>query len=503
MRVAPALLSILCALGACAPAPSPPPARPTRPSILIVSIDTLRADHLGCYGYDPYEDPVTPAIDALAGESVRFTHFYTSRGQTSPSLCSMMVGKYPSSHGVRDNGMKFAPGQRTLAERLGEVGYQTAAFVSRIPTGKGAHPARGAGVTVGGETRADGSETRGYHESDEVVLGKAIEWLQGIDPASETPFFAWVHFYAVHKPYTPPPPYDTLFTADYQGGLRPGKRVQWTLIEPAVHQATLSRTPLPEADHRFVVGLYDGGVRAVDERVGKLLAALDERGLASDTLVILTADHGEELGDHQAYYYHGNSVYGSTLHIPLLVRWPGVLAPGTTFEHLAQNVDLVPTVLDWLHLEIPKDIEGVSLAPWFGKDAPMGEPRRFAYVEWQDVIWGARTLGDHYLINPSGAWLRKSPFDEVEGSGFRVGCAELYDLASDPAEQHDLLATGLETAAELREAALAHRARPAAIQTWEGAEADSLDALNALGYVGSLPGRDDVLFGAEDCGQDR
>jgi len=505
VRVARGLLWILCLAAAClACSERSAPDPPRRPSILLISIDTLRADHVGCYGYSPYDVPVTPAIDALAGEGVRFTEYYAARAQTSPSLCSMLVGKYPSSHGVRDNGMRFAEGQRTLAERLGELGYRTAAFVSRIPTGTGGHPARGSHLLEDGGLRADGSTVNDHHESDEIVLQRAIEWLKSPSSIPGAPFFVWVHFYGVHKPYSPPPPYDTLFTGSYRGTLFPGKGEsrsrRWHLVEKAIDQAALTRTPLSEADHRFVLGLYDGGVRAVDERVGRLLAALAALSLDKETLVVLTADHGEELGDHQAYYYHGNSVYGSALHIPLVLRWPGVLAPGTTFEHLTQNVDLVPTLLDWLHVAIPADIEGVSLVPWLGASPPAEEPRRFAYVEWQDLLWGVRTPEYHYVMNPSGVWLRKSPFDTVPGDGFRIDCAELYHLWSDPSEQQNVVAFRPEIAAEVRAAAAAHRARPAAATTWEGAEEDSLAELSALGYVGSTPERDDVLFDAQDCG---
>ncbi len=496
------LFLVFAACAGCAPAPSEPRPAPTRPSILIVSIDTLRADHLGCYGYDPYDEPVSPSIDAFAAESVRFTSCYAARGQTAPSLCTLMVGKYPSSHGVRDNGMRFAPGQRTLCERRGELGYDTAAFVSRIPAYKNGHPARGVRLLEGGETHPDGRETEGHHEADEIVLAKALAWLDGFasrDEQTRAPFFAWVHFYGVHKPYDPPPPHDALFTGDYKGALRPGAKLQWNRVEKAIHSATLDRVPLAEADHRFVVGLYDGGIRAVDERVGTLLERLADRGLADETLVVLTADHGEELGEHQLYYFHGNSVYRSTLRIPLLVRWPGVLPRGESFDALAQNVDVVPTILDWLDVELPADLEGVSLAPWLDRDPPADPPRRFAYVEWQDLIWGAWTSSHAYLINPMGVWLRKSPYDEREGSGFAVGCAELYALAGDPLEQQNVVDLEREAAAELREATLAHRARPAALRSWEGAEEGALGELQALGYVGSLPGRDDVLFGAQDC----
>lgn len=498
----PCLFSLL-GLIACGGDAGLQPRPKSRPSILLISIDTLRADHLGCYGYHPYAEPVSPAIDALAAQGTRFTRFHAPRGQTAPSLASMMTGKYPSAHGIRDNGQDFAPGQVTLAEHLGALGYDTAVFVSQLPAGAAGHPGRGAGLVGDGRFHPDGREARGQNGSDAAVEAKALAYLDGRGPEQERPFFLWVHFFAVHKPYAPPPPYHEIFAGDYRGPLRPpGARRRHVLRVPArLDEAALDGRPLAPADHAYVLALYDGGVRATDERVGKILARLAERDLEGETLVILTADHGEELGDHQGYYFHGNSVYTSTLHVPLILRWPGRVPAAASVDLLLQNVDLVPTLLDWLGEPIPPELEGVSFADWVSGSRRGDPPRAYAFMEWQDVIFAARSDEATYLVNPRGAHLRKVPFFRTD-RGFQVACQEVYDLATDPLEQRDLHATaGAPETAPLRQALRRHVGRPGQVTHWQTpAGEEVLENLQALGYVDApTEDRADVLFGAEDC----
>ena len=469
----------------------------------MITVDTLRADHLGCYGYGPYKDPVSPAIDQLAAQGLRLSNYFAPRAQTAPSLCSMMVGHFPSSHGVRDNGMAFAPGMTTLAEHLKSAGYRTAAFVSRMPATKDGHPARGVELLEDGVRDVDGRPTADFHLADEVVTAKALDWLGQRGPDEERPFFAWLHLFGLHKPYSPPAPYDRLFVQAGDGPLQlltQRSSEPWQSLVQALDRATLSGEPPCETDRRFVLATYDGALRAVDERVGRLLARLDQRALADQTLVAFTSDHGEELGDHNGYWYHGNSVYDSALKIPLILRWPGVLAPDTVWEGLAQNVDFAPTLLDWLGLPGSGTMEGVSLAPWLGTDRPPTQPpRTFGFVEWQDVVFGVRTLESKLLLNPRGAWLRKTPYDRIPGTGYPVACAELYDLSGDAGEQRNRAGEDPTREKSLRERALAHRNRPAWIRAWKGAAAGSDASLESLGYVGASEERHDVLFDAQEC----
>jgi len=462
----------------------------------MITIDTLRADHLGCYGYDAYEKAVSPRIDAFAAQGLRFEQCFVPRGQTAPALCSLMVGKYPSMHGVRENGQPFAGEHTTLVQRMAATGYETGAFLSRLPASPLGHPAQGVETLVSGKKK----RFQQQFESDAFVTTKAMEWLDTRSPADQQPFFCWVHLYDVHQPYTPPPPFHNMFTGDYNGALlgRAGQP-DWRRIDEQLAQAARTETPLDDEDHRYVVGLYDGGVRAADSLVGALLDKLDERGLAQSTLVILTADHGEELADHGGYYYHGNSVYDGALHVPWIVRWPGVLPAGESFEPLVQSLDLVPTLLTWLGEPVPGELEGVSLARFLKPDAA-GLPHRQVYSEWQDLIWTVRDTEHKYVLNPRGAHPKKPPFDRFE-RGFRVGCEELYSIVEDPAETTDRVLDLPQVGERMRAEILRFRSRPGCLSGWS--VVDDLDVtanLASLGYVGTDEERTDVIIGAESCG---
>ncbi|MFT5049861.1 MAG: arylsulfatase A-like enzyme [Chlamydiales bacterium] len=489
------LAHVLAACSAASDSALPGP----RPPVLMITIDTLRADHLGCYGYSPYAEPVSPAIDAFARQGVRFEQCFVPRGQTAPSLCSLMVGKYPSMHGVRENGQPFAGTQTTLSERMSALGYRTSAFLSRLPASPLGHPAQGTDELVSGKKKRLVQQA----DSDAFVTSKAIEWLSSRSPDDERPFFCWVHLYDVHQPYTPPPPFDRLFTGDYAGPLL-GRQGQpdWRKIDTRLGHAAVTETPLDPADHRYVIGLYDGGVRAADSLVGKLLETLDARGLAEETLVILTADHGEELADHGAYYYHGNSIYDGTLRVPWIVRWPGRLPVDTTFEPLVQSLDLVPTLLTWLGEDVPDELEGVSLARSLASDDP-APPRQHVYSEWQDLIWTVRDAEHKYVLNPRGAHPKKPPFERFQ-RGFRLHCEELYGIDEDPTESVDRLLDRPLVRDSMRAQLLQFRGRPGGLTGWSVHEdAAVAENLASLGYVGTDEERTDVLIGAESCESER
>jgi arylsulfatase len=497
-------LALVLFLTSCSPAEKTKSTGSTRPSILLITIDTLRADHLGCYGYSPYEEPVTPEIDRFAEEGARFTSCFAPRAQTMPSLTSMMTGAYPSRHGILENAQSLDPEARTIFHILGDNGYDTAAFVSFVPAGRSGAPAPGAGsVTLGQDTGPGGPKLANTWEWDANTALKTIQWLQKRD--SKKAFFAWVHFYDVHQPYGPPAPYDRMFTGDYSGPLlvREGApEAEFGTIMKRLDAAALNREPLSPADHSYVVALYDGGIRATDRHIGAILRALEQQDLDEETIVIVTADHGEELGDHFNYYYHGNSVYDAALRIPLLVRWMGRITNGLVIEGLAQNVDLLPTILDWLEIEKPAEIEGISLAPAFasaGQNIPA--LRSAAFGEWQDLIVSARTPEWKYIYNPRGAHPKKPPYfyDKVS-LGFSVACEELYDLLQDASETVNLAESLPDRASSLRESAVQHRDRAGGGRKMEPTEEENVtQELRALGYVGAPADRSDVIVGAEDC----
>jgi arylsulfatase A-like enzyme len=348
-----------------------------------------------------------------------------------------------------------------------------------------------------GTATADGTRVETQAESDALVARAFEAWLERWQRTRARPFFAWVHFYDVHKPYAPPADCGRAFVGDYRGRLRGASDDE---LGAVIDHSTLARQPLDDADRRYVLALYDGAIRCIDDHVARMLAALDRHGLA-DTMVIVTSDHGEELGDHHHYYYHGNSVYGSTLRVPLVIRWPGRVPAGRTIEQLTQNVDLLPTILDLLGAPVPPDVEGVSVAGLLtGEDAGRAAPRQAVFTEWQNLIVGVRTPRFSYVLNPTGAHPKKPPFYGAHTRGFPVECEELYALDEDPAEQRNRHGELADIEASLRAQAMDFRERSGVVSDWQSVEdAAVVQNLEALGYVATTRTRDDVIVGAVRC----
>jgi arylsulfatase A-like enzyme/Flp pilus assembly protein TadD len=299
------LLGLLCHAGLAAWQTG---TRKPESNLLLITIDTLRADHLGSYGYTAIK---TPVLDALAREGVRFSNAFSPVPLTLPSHCSILTGTYPIYHGVHDNsGFILAPSQVTLAEVLKGAGYSTAAFVgafvvdSKFGLGQGYDYyfdhfdlSRFENVSPGYIQRT----------GDEVVR-ETIRWLGSRKAKPGTPFFVWTHLYDPHDPYTPPEPY-------------------------------LSR-------HKS--SPYDGEIEFTDSNVGTLLGWLRQNGLYDDTLVIVAGDHGESLGEH-GESKHGFFIYNSTLHVPLIMKFPRGQNAGRVVTDSVSLVDIFPTALQILH----------------------------------------------------------------------------------------------------------------------------------------------------------
>jgi len=457
-----ALLSAAPACGGEEASPRAPSAG--RPSVLILSIDTLRADHLGCYGYAPYAAPVSPAIDQFAQEALLFERCFAPRGQTGPSLSSMLTGCYPSTHGVLDNFHALRPGLPLLPRLLAADGYATHAFLSFFPIAKAAKASLGferGDPGLGSFHEAKPRQPDGPQSAwDDAAEQGFLRFLRG-RARGAAPFFAWVHFYDVHGPYRAPLPFGEQFVGDYRGPLRMASgQDEGTferVVRPHLNERIVARAPLTAEDARYVVALYDGGIRATDERIGRILRALDECGVARDTIVVLTADHGEELGEHNHFWFHGNSVYDSVLRIPLIVRGPGVV-PGRRGE-LIQNVDLLPTLLAFLGAGVPDGIDGISFAAELRGARADARRRAIAWSEWEHLILGARSDRWKLLFNPHGARPKKPPYDDPRDPGYLVDCHELYEVSVDAAEARNVWSGRKGDVAELRALVEAEHAR--------------------------------------------
>ncbi|UCE87113.1 MAG: sulfatase [Deltaproteobacteria bacterium] len=332
-RLGPALLA-LALLAGC----RGDPARPA--SAVLIVIDTLRADHLGAYGH---ARPTSPNIDRWSKRGALFEQALASSPWTLPSFGAIYTGRHPSQHRAGQLIVRQPPERTfarldaatpTLAERLSERGYATAAVV----TNPFLHPSFGIARGIESYDYVRGDARRNRRAS--AVVDRALRWLDGRDAR---PFLLVVHCFDPHLAYDPPPSVRGRFTAGYTGSLE-------LPLNPLL-QIRAGRVELDAADRRFIEAAYDEELLFVDAQVGRLLDGLEARGLLTDTLVMLTSDHGEEFFEHDGFE-HGHSAYQELLHVPLVVWGPGV-RPGRISPPVS-HVDLVPTLLDALGQPVPE-----------------------------------------------------------------------------------------------------------------------------------------------------
>ncbi len=397
------------------------------PNVVVITIDTLRADHLGCYGYKQIR---TPNIDALAAGSARFERAYTAVPVTLPSHTVMFTGTYPMLSGMHDFAAnKLNPSQATLASVLKEHGYATAAVI-----GSAVLDSR-FGLNHGFDFYYDHFDFNRLQESNleemerpgNVVADLTLDWLS---KNYRKKFFLWMHLYDPHYPYRPPEPY----ASEYKD--RP----------------------------------YDGEIAFADAQVGRLIRFLKSKGLYTNTLIVLSGDHGESLGEH-GEKTHGFFIYNSTLHVPFIVHLPGA-ASSEVVPDLVSLADLMPTVLESLKISIPSQVQGRSLLPLMKKKE--SEDARSLYAEtflprlhfnWSELR-GVETENYHFIDAPK---------------------PELYDLSKDPGETKNLYAEKKAVAEEMQSRLAALIRQYSAGQ--ELAEKTGLDPalmerLKSLGYAG-------------------
>ena len=393
-------------------------------SVLLITLDTTRADHLGCYGATT---GATPRLDALAREGTVFLQAVSPAPLTLVSHCSLMTGLDPRRHGVRDNeSFRLGPGPATLAERLAKAGWTTAGFVSSVVLDRGTGIARGFArfddsVRVG-ERSAFNYEERAASQTNAAVLSS----LATLKP----PFFLWVHYYDPHLPYVPPDRFA----------------------------------------RRFPSNPYDGEIAFMDEGVGRLLDEMVRRGLTSRCLVVVAGDHGESLGE-RGEAAHDVYLYQATQRVPLIVRGPGIVR-GAVRQRVGL-VDVMPTVLDLLGQPPEAGNDGRSLATLLrGGKARPGEARDFRIESWFPAF--------HYGWPPVRG-LISGDFKLIDTLR-----PELYDLEQDPHERQDLSASNPELLARLRRRLgppdFAPPAEAASIPE-DAAAAERRRALSSLGYL--------------------
>jgi arylsulfatase A-like enzyme/Flp pilus assembly protein TadD len=425
MRILFVLLRCHLAVGVGA-AREPEPENASRPDVFLITIDTLRADHVHCYGYDRIQ---TPALDLVAQQGIRFSQAFTPSPITNSSHTSILTGLLPSSHGVSDFGVPLASKYLTLAELLKRGGYQTAAFIGAvILDSKNLAPGLDRGFdfydnfpeVATTKSRWGRLERRGME-----VEQRAESWLNTHPGGAH---FVWLHFYDPHDPYEPPPPYSETYKDR----------------------------------------LYDGEIAYADSALGHLLTYLKKQGWYEGAIIVVVGDHGEGLGEHHEDT-HGIFLYDSTTHVPLIVKLPNEREAGRTVEGQVRTTDIMPTILSLLGIAAPANLDGDSLEPFL--TAPSASLR---------TVFGETEYPLRFGWAPLRS-IRKEGFKFIEAPK-----PELYDLRADPGESHNhyepwngTVQKFRKTLAELSLKSPEHgKTSPAAVS------ASTVDELHALGYLG-------------------
>ncbi len=386
----------------------------TRPNILLISIDSLRADHLHAYGYGR---DTSPNLDALAHEGALFRYTVAPTSWTLPSHMTMLTSLPPNRHQVDTDLTRLRPEAVTLAEVLRSAGYETAAIVS-APYLRAEY-----GFPQGFSHYDDYSAVSLIRNAQRQItsprlLRLATDWIDGRERRQEQrPFFLFLHMWDVHFDYMPPAPYDTMFDSDYTGSVT-GEDYERS---DEVHAG------IDRRDLEHIVALYDGEIRWVDEHLGRLFGYLRERGLLDNTIVAVTADHGDEFFEH-GRKGHRNSLYDEVLLVPLIIRYPDRIPAGAVVEQQARLLDLGPTLLSLAGVKAPDDFGMPLDEPYRGRDLSAlwdGEalPPVPAFGDLEGHTASVRTLDRKFIV-------------ELKGDH----APQLYDLAADPGEQHNLAA---------------------------------------------------------------
>jgi arylsulfatase A-like enzyme len=406
---------------------------------------------------------------------VRFADATVQWPKTWPSLASILTGTYPASTGVHVRYRPLAPENLTLAEILGQHGFRTGAVIANPNVGRDFGYDQGFGAFIeswaenlrqrGGSIRVSG-RVKQYTDAA-LVTEQARAWLADVPEGA--PFFLWVHYMDPHGPYDPPPGLADRFVAAYDPRPVPTSEIpsyQWVFLPKGGIENDLARYE----------ARYDGEIFRFDEQLAGLLEALDERGLRARTVVALTADHGESLSEHGYYLEHGMVPFQQTAHVPLVLSQPGSLPEGLVVGQSVALVDLVPTLLDLLHVPAPPTLQGRSLLPLVSgqETAP-----RTAFME---SGYGA----EPQLVARRGRWKLVHTRSAEDRQASKLGEWALFDLEADPEELHDVASAHPEEVRELREALDAwwrdtpRRATPA---SEEAMEPTTREMLEELGYV--------------------
>lgn len=331
-----------------------PPTANTTPNIILITIDSLRADHVSCLGYDRN---TTPNFDAFAQNNILFTNAFATSGWMLPTHASIFTSLYPKDHNTAHISHTLGDQHHTLAEILHENGYYCAGFCCNPRISRNYGFAQGfdifddytvslilEGLMLDEQDNFDINVCR----TNGLINDTAISWLQN---NTQQPFFLFVHYYDNHWDYLPPEPYNQMYDPDYTGEIT-GKLIA---REP------LFSNPPSNEDIDHIIALYDGEVRLTDEDLGDMLRYLEEASLMDNSIIIILSDHGEQFYEHGHTSHHG--VYDELIHIPLAMSIPNRSLESQTINGLVSQVDILPTILDYLSINPPTNCAGTSMRP--------------------------------------------------------------------------------------------------------------------------------------------
>jgi choline-sulfatase len=459
------LLAALLILSAAAPAParapeaaggSPQEKEPPAPrSVLLITLDTTRADHLHCYGYPL---PTSPALDRLASDGAIFLGAITQAVNTNPSHASLLTGLYPRAHGNHFNSVPLDPEFETLTTILAKAGYRTGAFVSGYTM-----VASQSGFDRGFEIYDDrftGQERKGAETVD-----RALAWLKAL-PADK-PYFLFVHLFDPHGKYDPPPGFaDRFRTGRYDPIPESAEIPEYQRREIG---GKVSRDPLE------YVSRYDGEIRYADDQIRRLLEAAGEK-----TVVVFAADHGETLADRDYYFSHGARLNEEAVRIPLILRFPEKGLRGKRIGGVAQMVDVLPTLLSYLGRQGPRRLDGRDLLPFIRVGAIPAGGCALSEARAAPMILGGRRVVFPLRVEILSA--RNDRFKLISYPTQPEPTLEIFDLEKDPGERNNLAGSAVAGAAPLRQALDLYRVsgRPPAPPELDD---EAKQKLRSLGYV--------------------
>jgi arylsulfatase A-like enzyme len=449
-------------------------------NFLLITIDTLRWDHLSCYGY---ERKTSPIMDNLASEGIIFDKVIVQRPKTTPSFASIMTGLYPWEMGIWGTGQSLPEDYNTIAERLREKGYTTA------------------GITTNANLSPSFGFSQGFsyyvnpkRATADTITDLTLEWID--NESLEDPYFLWVHYVDPHTPYTPPTPYDSAFIDD----LNTSNDLTVPLIDPnrqtgGIRNQEWLMGPDKNRNLTYLISQYDGEILFTDSEIGRLLRGMTERGLMNKTLLLLTSDHGESLGEHKYFFEHGYFPYEPCSHIPMIFKFPDDrIEQPRRIDAIVQGIDIVPTILELLGIDSSDNISGKSMLPILSGEIAEINHHAFIEADYSRRLGFSRTIRSKdwvFIYHPNRSIKRPvTPLSILYSWYDLLWLAfedELYYLPDDPYQEINLIQQRRDQ--YLKHLALlveydpwANGAQPM-IQDYESLDKDHYEALKALGYI--------------------